>query len=343
MIKVLIVDDSPLIRGILTEVIQQAKDLTVVGSAEDPYQAREMIKSLNPDVITLDIEMPKMDGISFLRNLMRLRPMPVVMISTLTQQGSPITLEALEIGAVDFIAKPKVNVAEQLQHYAETVQEKVRTAATARLRPYRTSEAAAQKAQLPSGQAFERNSIIAIGASTGGTEAIKEVLVQMPKDAPPIVITQHIPPVFSSSFAMRMDKTCAMHVKEAEDGDILEFGRVYIAPGDKHLKVVSKGLNKVCVLDDGELVNRHKPAVDVLFDSLKPFAKSVTAVLLTGMGSDGARGMLGLLEAGAKTAAQDEQTSVVWGMPKAAVEMNAAQKVLPLQSVAAHLIKSTSR
>ncbi|ALO43519.1 protein-glutamate methylesterase/protein-glutamine glutaminase [Pseudoalteromonas phenolica] len=343
MIKVLIVDDSPLIRGILTEVIQQAKDLTVVGSAEDPYQAREMIKSLNPDVITLDIEMPKMDGISFLRNLMRLRPMPVVMISTLTQQGSPITLEALEIGAVDFIAKPKVNVAEQLQHYAESVQEKVRTAATARLRPYRTSEAAAQKAQLPSGQAFERNSIIAIGASTGGTEAIKEVLVQMPKDAPPIVITQHIPPVFSSSFAMRMDKTCAMHVKEAEDGDILEFGRVYIAPGDKHLKVVSKGLNKVCVLDDGELVNRHKPAVDVLFDSLKPFAKSVTAVLLTGMGSDGARGMLGLLEAGAKTAAQDEQTSVVWGMPKAAVEMNAAQKVLPLQSVAAHLIKSTSR
>lgn len=343
MIKVLIVDDSPLIRGILTEVIQQANDLEVVGSAEDPYQAREMIKSLNPDVITLDIEMPKMDGISFLRNLMRLRPMPVVMISTLTQQGSPITLEALEIGAVDFIAKPKVNVAEQLQHYAETVQEKVRTAATARLRPYRTSEAAAHKAQLPSGQAFERNSIIAIGASTGGTEAIKEVLVQMPKDAPPIVITQHIPPVFSTSFAMRMDKTCAMHVKEAEDGDILEFGKVYIAPGDKHLKVVSKGLNKVCVLDDGELVNRHKPAVDVLFDSLKPFAKYVSAVLLTGMGSDGARGMLGLLEAGAKTAAQDEQTCVVWGMPKAAVDMNAAQKVLPLQSVAAHLLKSTSR
>jgi len=343
MIKVLIVDDSPLIRGILTEVIQQADDLEVVGSAEDPYQAREMIKTLNPDVITLDIEMPKMDGISFLRNLMRLRPMPVVMISTLTQQGSPITLEALEIGAVDFIAKPKVNVAEQLQHYAETVQEKVRTAATARLRPYRTSEAAVHKAQLPTGQSFERNAIIAIGASTGGTEAIKEVLVQMPKDAPPIVITQHIPPVFSTSFAMRMDKTCAMHVKEAEDGDILEFGRVYIAPGDKHLRVVSKGLNKVCVLDDGELVNRHKPAVDVLFDSLQPFAKYVSAVLLTGMGSDGARGMLGLLEAGAKTAAQDEQTSVVWGMPKAAVDMNAAQKVLPLQSVAAHLLKSTSR
>jgi two-component system chemotaxis response regulator CheB len=343
MIKVLIVDDSPLIRGLLTEILQQADDLKVVGSAEDPYQAREMIKSLNPDVITLDIEMPKMDGISFLRNLMRLRPMPVVMISTLTQQGSPITLEALEIGAVDFIAKPKVNVAEQFQHYAETVQEKVRTAATARLRPYKTSDAAAHKAQLPIGQPFERNAIIAIGASTGGTEAIKEVLVQMPKDAPPIVITQHIPPVFSTSFAMRMDKTCAMSVKEAEDGDILEFGHVYIAPGDKHLKVVSKGLHKVCVLDDGELVNRHKPAVDVLFDSLKPFAKYVSAVLLTGMGSDGARGLLGLLEAGAKTAAQDEQTSVVWGMPKAAVDMNAAQKVLPLQSVAAHLLKSSSR
>lgn len=343
MIKVLIVDDSPLIRGILTEVIQQASDLKVVGSAEDPYQAREMIKSLNPDVITLDIEMPKMDGISFLRNLMRLRPMPVVMISTLTQKGSPITLEALEIGAVDFIAKPKVNVAEQLQHYAETVQEKVRTAATARLRPFRTVEAAAQKTALPVGQVYDHHAILAIGASTGGTEAIKEVLVQMPKDAPPIVITQHIPPVFSASFAMRMDKTCSMNVKEAEDGDILKFGHVYIAPGDKHLKIVSKGLNKVCVLDDGELVNRHKPAVDVLFDSLKPFAKNVSAVLLTGMGSDGARGMLGLLEAGAKTAAQDEQTSVVWGMPKAAVEMNAAQKVLPLQSVAAHLLKSSSR
>ena len=343
MIKVLIVDDSPLIRGILTELIQQANDLEVVGSAEDPYHAREMIKSLNPDVITLDIEMPKMDGISFLRNLMRLRPMPVVMISTLTQQGSPITLEALEIGAVDFIAKPKVNVAEQLQHYAETVQEKVRTAATARLRPYRSLEAATYKAQLSSGQPFEQNSIIAIGASTGGTEAIKEVLVQMPKDAPPIVITQHIPPVFSTSFAMRMNKTCAMHVKEAEEGDILEFGRVYIAPGDKHLKVVNKGGNKVCTLDDGALVNRHKPAVDVLFDSLKPFAKNVSAVLLTGMGSDGARGLLGLLEAGAKTAAQDEQTSVVWGMPKAAVDMNAAQKVLPLQRVATHLLKSTSR
>ena len=342
MIKVLIVDDSPLIRGILTEVIQHANDLEVVGSAEDPYQAREMIKSLNPDVITLDIEMPKMDGISFLRNLMRLRPMPVVMISTLTQQGSPITLEALEIGAVDFIAKPKVNVAEQLQHYAETVQEKVRTAATARLRPYRSLEAATYKAQLSSGQPFEQNSIIAIGASTGGTEAIKEVLVQMPKDAPPIVITQHIPPVFSTSFAMRMNKTCAMHVKEAEEGDILEFGRVYIAPGDKHLKVVNKGVNKVCTLDDGALVNRHKPAVDVLFDSLKPFAKNVSAVLLTGMGSDGAKGLLGLLEAGAKTAAQDDQTSVVWGMPKAAVDMNAAQKVLPLQRVATHLLKSTS-
>lgn len=204
MIKVLIVDDSPLIRGLLTEILQQADDLKVVGSAEDPYQAREMIKSLNPDVITLDIEMPKMDGISFLRNLMRLRPMPVVMISTLTQQGSPITLEALEIGAVDFIAKPKVNVAEQFQHYAETVQEKVRTAATARLRPYKTSDAAAHKAQLPTGQSFERNAIIAIGASTGGTEAIKEVLVQMPKDAPPIVITQHIPPVFSTSFALSL-------------------------------------------------------------------------------------------------------------------------------------------
>jgi len=341
MIKVLIVDDSPLIRKILTEVIQQADDLKVVGCAEDPYKAREMIKSHNPDVITLDIEMPKMDGISFLRNLMRLRPMPVVMISTLTQKGSPITLEALEIGAVDFVAKPKLNVAEQLKHYAESVQEKVRTAATARLRPFRTQVSVHQTEDLPT--SFKRNAIMALGASTGGTEAIKEVLVQMPGNAPPMVITQHIPPVFSKSFAMRMDKSCVVKVKEAEHGDVLEFGHVYIAPGDKHLKIISKGMKKICHLEDSEPVNRHKPAVDVLFDSLIPFAKNVSAVLLTGMGSDGAKGMLRLREGGAKTAAQDQETSVVWGMPKAAVEIKAAQEVISLQNVTSHLLKSVSR
>ncbi|TMP45827.1 chemotaxis response regulator protein-glutamate methylesterase [Pseudoalteromonas citrea] len=342
MIKVLVIDDSPLIRGILTEVLQQARDITVVGCAEDPYQAREMIKTLNPDVLTLDIEMPKMDGLSFLRNLMRLRPMPVVMISTLTQQGSPATLEALEIGAIDFIAKPTVNVADQLQAYAYMLQEKIRVASQARIRAFKPAVNASSQIQGEAEQ-FDRNAIIAIGASTGGTEAIKEVLMTFPKHAPPTVITQHIPPVFSASFAQRMDRCCIVAVKEAEHGDVLASGQVFIAPGDKHLKIVKRGSLTVCELDDTAPVNRHKPAVDVLFDSLVPMAKSVSAVLLTGMGSDGAKGMLKLRQSGAKTAAQDEKSCVVWGMPRAAVQLDAAQKVIPLSKVTQTLLSSVAK
>ena len=238
MIKVLIVDDSALIRGLLKEVLEQADDIQVVGVAEDPYQARDSIKRLNPDVLTLDIEMPKMDGLSFLKNLMRLRPMPVVMISTLTQKGSPITLEALEIGAVDFIAKPTANVSENIQRYAHLLQQKVRTAASARVRTFKAQKVEDDKS-LTSLQ-FKQNAVLAIGASTGGTEAIKEVLVRMPENCPPIVITQHIPPVFSTSFAMRMDRMCKINVKEAEQGDKLKPGWAYIAPGDQHLSVVKK-------------------------------------------------------------------------------------------------------
>ncbi|CAH9054110.1 Protein-glutamate methylesterase/protein-glutamine glutaminase [Pseudoalteromonas holothuriae] len=342
MIKVLIVDDSPLIRGILTEILNQASDIKVVGAAADPYQAREMIKSLHPDVLTLDIEMPKMDGISFLRNLMRLRPMPVVMISTLTQQGSPATIEALEIGAVDFIAKPVSNVVNQLKSYTQSVHEKVRIAASARVRSYKMLASQSSTAKIPN-MYFKSGAVLAIGASTGGTEAIKEVLIRLPLNAPPVVVTQHIPPVFSTSFAQRMDKCCTVKVKEAAVGDELLAGHVFIAPGDKHLKVVKKGGKLVCELDDTEPVNRHKPAVDVLFDSLLPLGEAVCAALLTGMGSDGAKAMLRLLQAGAFTVAQDENTSVVWGMPRAAVELKAARSIVPLQEVTHALLTACKK
>ncbi|ATG59499.1 MULTISPECIES: protein-glutamate methylesterase/protein-glutamine glutaminase [Pseudoalteromonas] len=337
MINVLIIDDSPLIRGLLTEILQQANDINVVGCAEDPYQAREMIKKLNPDVLTLDVEMPKMDGISFLKNLMRLRPMPVVMISTLTQKGSPITLEALELGAVDFIAKPTSNVRAQLNNYASLVQQKVRIAAGARIRSFKKTPPDTKP--ISSETEFLLNKVIAIGASTGGTEAIKEVLIKMPVNCPPIVITQHIPPVFSASFAERMDRTCLINVKEAQHGDKLSPGWAYIAPGGLHLSVKKRGIALYCQLDDGEPVNRHKPAVDVLFDSLVNCgSKNIVAAILTGMGADGAKGLLALKQNGAYTLAQDEYSSVVWGMPKAAIDLNAANEVAALDKMAERLL-----
>lgn len=337
MINVLIIDDSPLIRGLLTEILQQANDINVVGCAEDPYQAREMIKKLNPDVLTLDVEMPKMDGISFLKNLMRLRPMPVVMISTLTQKGSPITLEALELGAVDFIAKPTSNVRAQLNNYASLVQQKVRIAAGARIRSFKKTPPDTKP--ISSETEFLLNKVIAIGASTGGTEAIKEVLIKMPVNCPPIVITQHIPPVFSASFAERMDRTCLINVKEAQHGDKLSPGWAYIAPGGLHLSVKKRGIALYCQLDDGEPVNRHKPAVDVLFDSLVNCgSKNIVAAVLTGMGADGAKGLLALKQNGAYTLAQDEYSSVVWGMPKAAIDLNAANEVAALDKMAERLL-----
>lgn len=342
MIKVLVIDDSPLIRSLLTEVLNEASDITVIGCAQDPYQAREMIKQLHPNVITLDVEMPKMDGISFLKNLMRLRPMPVVMISTLTKKGSPITLEALELGAVDFIAKPTANIAEQFTKYAQLVQQKVRIAATARVRATRTPQKSLQ--QLAVIKDFDSRSILAIGASTGGTEAIKEVLIRMPDNCPPIVVTQHIPPVFSTSFALRMDRSCTINVKEAEHGDKLAPGCAYIAPGDKHLRVIKKGTSLFCHLDETAAVNRHRPSVDTLFNSLVDICPQHTiAALLTGMGNDGAKGLLALKQHGAYTLAQDELTSVVWGMPKAAVELGAVVDIAPLEKVAQMLLQNSRK
>ncbi|MFY8273817.1 protein-glutamate methylesterase/protein-glutamine glutaminase [Pseudoalteromonas sp. SSDWG2] len=343
MIKILIVDDSPLIQSLLKEILSQAPDMQVVGCASDPYQAREMIKQLNPDVLTLDVEMPKMDGISFLKNLMRLRPMPVVMISTLTQQGAPITLEALEIGAVDFVAKPTTNVANELHAYTELLQQKVRTAASANIR--RRPVAASAPAKPQQEIEFRLSHLVAIGASTGGTEAIREVITRLPKNFPPVVITQHIPPVFSNSFAQRMNSLCAMQVHEAEDGQVIKIGNIYIAPGGEHLLIKRDGGKLVCKLSQTPPVNRHRPAVDVMFDSIvdQGLAKRTCALLLTGMGADGAKGLLNLREAGSVTAAQDQASSVVWGMPKAAIDLGAAQATLALNDCAAWLVNQAKK
>ena len=351
-VRVLIVDDSALVRRILTEVLSADPALEVVGTASDAYVAREKIKQLSPDVLTLDVEMPKMDGVTFLRNLMRLRPMPVVMVSSLTEHGAEVTLDALAVGAVDYLPKPKIDIAATLTDYADELRAKIRSAATARVRPYTGSAAGngsasvvprlgvdAVLAKAPVRRQFRTTDrIIAIGASTGGTEAIKEVLVQLPADTPGVVITQHIPKAFSTPFARRMDACCQMTVYEAQDGQLILPGHVYIAPGDQHLLVVRDGARYVCRLDDGPPVNRHKPSVDVLFRSVAQQAgRNAIGVLLTGMGKDGALGLKEMREAGSPTLAQDEATSVVWGMPGEAVALGAAAEMLPLGEVAARL------
>jgi two-component system chemotaxis response regulator CheB len=351
-IRVLIVDDSALVRRILTEVLSADPALEVVGTASDAYMARDKIKQLNPDVLTLDVEMPKMDGVTFLRNLMRLRPMPVVMVSSLTEHGAEVTLDALAVGAVDYLPKPKIDIAATLTDYADELRAKIRSAAAARVRPYTGAASApgvngvaprlgvdAVLARSSARRQFRTTErIIAIGASTGGTEAIKEVLVQLPADTPGIVITQHIPKAFSAAFARRMDACCQMTVYEAEDGQVILPGHVYIAPGDQHLLVVRDGARYVCRLDDGPPVNRHKPSVDVLFRSVAQQAgRNAVGVILTGMGKDGAVGLKEVREAGGPTIAQDEATSVVWGMPGEAVAIGAAAETLPLGQVAARL------
>lgn len=348
-IRVLIVDDSALVRSLLTEMLGSARDIEVVGVAADAHAARDKIKRLNPDVLTLDVEMPRMDGITFLRNLMRLRPMPVVMVSSLTERGADVTLDALALGAVDYLSKPKIDLAATLTDYRDELIEKVRTAALASVRaltsqrsalaprPNHSADAVLAKAPGPK-QLRTTDRIIAIGASTGGTEAIKEVLTRLPPDSPGVVITQHIPKAFSGPFARRMNDCCPLTVCEAEDGQHILAGHAYIAPGDRHLLVVRDGARYVCRLDDGVPVNRHKPSVDVLFRSVAQNAgRNAIGALLTGMGKDGARGLKEMLENGSQTIAQDEATSVVWGMPGEAVALGAAQHVVALESVAARL------
>jgi len=346
MIKVLIVDDSALIRQVLTQIFDSATGIQVVGVAEDPFVARDKIKQLNPDVITLDIEMPKMDGITFLKNLMRLRPMPVVMISTLTQKGAPATLEALEIGAVDYVGKPSADKPELLAEYAQEIVEKVKTASVANIGRL---EAQASRAPLqiqPVERAkLDQNTIIAIGASTGGTEAIRELLMTMPADTPPIMITQHIPPGFSASFANRLNTYLPHHeVHEASDGDKVMAGHIYIAPGDAHLELNIRGGNYYCKVYSGERVNLHIPSVEVLFNSItRQCAKRTIGVMLTGMGADGASAMLAMKQAGSYNIIQDEQSSVVWGMPGAAYELGAGDTMLPLNKITGHIITRLKR
>ena len=332
--KVLVVDDSALIRKMLTEILSADRELQVVGSAADPFQAREKIKQLEPDVITLDVEMPRMDGITFLRNLMRLRPMPVLMISSLTERGADVTLAALELGAFDFVTKPKLDVAKGLEEYSTEIVRKVKAAARS-TKHLRVQPPAGAKA-VPSVVSFRTtDKLIAIGASTGGTEAIKDVLERMPADSPAMVITQHIPALFSKSFAVRMDASSQMTVFEAEDGMQILPGHAYIAPGDRHLLVMRDGARWRCKLDDGEPVNRHKPSVDVMFDSVARAAgRNAIGVILTGMGNDGARGMKAMHDSGARTIAQDEKSSVVWGMPGEAVKAGGVDQTLPLDRIA---------
>jgi two-component system chemotaxis response regulator CheB len=354
-IKVLIVDDSALVRSLLTDILRADPGIEVVGVASDAHIAREKIKALNPDVLTLDVEMPKMDGITFLKNLMRLRPMPVVMVSSLTERGADVTLDALALGAVDYLSKPKIDLAATLKDYGDELIEKIRAASKASVRALDPRRAAAIATNMavkaahstdavlpkapPPKQLRTTDRIIAIGASTGGTEAIKEVLMRLPPDTPGVVIAQHIPKAFSGPFAKRMNDCCQVTVYEAQDGQQVLAGHAYIAPGDKHLMVVRDGARYVCRLDDGVPVNRHKPSVDVLFRSVAQNAgRNAIGAILTGMGKDGARGLKEMLDAGSRTIAQDEATSVVWGMPGEAVSLGAAQYVLALETVAGKIL-----
>jgi two-component system chemotaxis response regulator CheB len=349
-IRVLVIDDSALMRKLLTEILASDSQIEVVGTAPDAYVARDKIKSLNPDVLTLDVEMPRMDGLSFLRNLMRLRPMPVVMCSTLTHAGAETTLDALALGAVDFVGKPTADATHGILHSAQEIIAKVKMAAAVNVNApvefvakaveaNHDADAVLLKRPMPKGSSSSEH-IIAIGASTGGTEAIKEVLAHLSEDhLPGIVITQHIPKAFSGPFAARMNACSQLTVCEARDGELILPGHAYIAPGDEHLVVERSGRGFRCRLDPGPLVNRHRPSVDVLFRSVAQTAgHHAVGVLLTGMGRDGAEGMKEMLEAGAATIAQDERSSVVWGMPGAAWKIGAAQSLHPLKEIAGRIM-----
>ncbi|MEK8033098.1 chemotaxis response regulator protein-glutamate methylesterase [Ideonella sp. DXS29W] len=348
--RVVVVDDSALVRSLLAEIINRQPDMECIGTAADPFAAREMIRNLNPDVITLDVEMPRMDGIDFLSKLMRLRPMPVLMVSTLTERGAEVTMRALELGAIDFVAKPKIGVADGLKQLAEEITDKIRIASKAHVKRAPATPAAATadapaagKPAAPPPSPLGRLStekIIFIGASTGGTEATKEVLINLPADAPAVVITQHMPPGFTKSYAARLDTLCKIRVKEAVDGERILPGHAYIAPGGLHLSVERSGANYVARVRDGEPVNRHKPSVEVLFESAaRVVGQNAFGIMLTGMGGDGAKAMRTMRDAGSYNYAQNESTCVVFGMPREAIQHGAAHEVLPLQDIAPHLME----
>ncbi|MEB6336531.1 protein-glutamate methylesterase/protein-glutamine glutaminase [Serratia rhizosphaerae] len=335
-IRVLSVDDSALMRQLMCEIVNNHADMEMVATAPDPLVARDLIKKFNPQVLTLDVEMPRMDGLEFLEKLMRLRPMPVVMVSSLTGKGSEITLRALELGAIDFVTKPQLGIREGMLAYSELIAEKIRTAARARL-PSRTRAAAPPI--LSHTPLLSSEKLIAIGASTGGTEAIRQVLQPLPATSPALLITQHMPPGFTRSFAERLNKLCQITVKEAEDGERVLPGHAYIAPGDRHLELARSGANYQVKLHDGPPVNRHRPAVDVLFRSVAQFAgRNAVGVILTGMGNDGAAGMLEMHRAGAYTLAQDEASCVVFGMPREAIAGGGVSEVVELERMSQRML-----
>jgi len=353
-IRLLIIDDSALIRQMLTQIFNSSEDIEVVGTAVDPLVARDKIKKLKPDVLTLDIEMPRMDGLTFLRNLMRLRPMPVVMISTLTEKGAAVTLEALELGAVDFVAKPKVDVSNSLNEYADDIIAKVKMAAKAHVRtlenkpvvqksirsaPEKHSADAILKASSAKKHFRTTDKIIALGSSTGGTEALKEMVSGLPRTTPAIVVSQHLPAAFSKSFAKHVDEATEMTVCIAQNGQQILAGNIYIAPGDQHLLVIRDGARYICQLNDGPAVNRHKPSVEVMFRSVaQNVGSNAIGVMLTGMGADGAKAMKEMKDAGSINIIQDEASSVVWGMPGEAFKLGAADHVVPLDKVATKIL-----
>ncbi|KLR59615.1 chemotaxis response regulator protein-glutamate methylesterase [Diaphorobacter sp. J5-51] len=352
-IRVIVVDDSALVRSLLSEIINRQSDMECIGTANDPLIAREMIREKNPDVITLDVEMPRMDGIDFLGRLMRLRPMPVVMISTLTERGAEVTMRALELGAVDFVAKPRVGLSSGLNELAAQIVDKIRVAAVAHVRraPARSAAAivhpdagaATAPAPAPAASALlgrvSTEKVICIGASTGGTEAIREVLIHMPADSPAIVITQHMPPGFTTSFAARLNSLCQITVKEAVNGERILPGHAYIAPGGRQFYLARSGANYVAVVDDSPPVNRHKPSVEVLFKSAASVVgRNAYGIMLTGMGGDGAAAMREMRDAGSYNYVQDEASCIVFGMPREAIAHGAADEVLPLSQIAQALI-----
>lgn len=335
-IKVLCIDDSALIRDLLKQIINSHDDMEVVAVAPDPLVARDLIKQHNPDVLTLDVEMPRMAGLDFLERLMRLRPMPVLMVSSLTAAGSETTLRALELGAVDFLEKPKLGIRNGMLDYSDLIADKLRAAARANVRQARRDDAEPEALKAPM---VSSEKLILIGASTGGTEAIRHVLERLPVNCPAVLITQHMPGGFTRSFAERLDKRCRIRVKEAEEGERILPGYAYIAPGDIHMKLARSGANYIVELDHGPPVNRHRPSVDVMFDSgLAQGGRNTIGVLLTGMGKDGAAGLVALHRVGVPTLAQDEASCVVFGMPREAIALGGVSEVLPLNEIAPRML-----
>ena len=340
LLKVLIVDDSALMRQLLTKILSSDPELVVVGTAGDPFVAREKIIALKPDVLTLDIEMPRMDGLTFLEKLMRGHPMPVIMISSLTDKGADTTLRALGLGAIDYISKPKLDVSNGTIEHASEIIAKVKAAARARVRRASVTIAQPNVSSAKTYQFSATHKVVAIGASTGGTEALKELLLPLPADFPGIVIVQHMPETFTRQFAERLDSLCKIRVKEAQDGDRILPGHALLAPGGHHMAVIRRGMEYAVHVYRGERVNRHMPSVDVLFSSCaRSLGRNAIGVMLSGMGDDGSRGMLEMKQADAFNIAQDESTSVVFGMPREAILIGAVDQVLPLTQIPGLLLQ----